>query len=103
MKVLPSPCTKARPSRGSDDHVKWRSPISTFVLYTLTLKYSDFFGYRPDWSFKSRCNIVCQLSRDVIGYSLPRSPERSSSTYLLSYTVITFVIVTMYLFLGTDH
>jgi len=33
----------ARPSRGSDDHVKWRSrrkivsPISTFVLNTLTL------------------------------------------------------------------
>ena len=36
----------ARPSRGSDDHVKWRSerhksivpPVSAFVLNTLTLK-----------------------------------------------------------------
>ena len=42
----------ARPSHGSDDHVEWRSrlgdikivsPISTFMLNTLTLKQSAFF------------------------------------------------------------
>ena len=60
MKVLPLRCKQAGPSRGSDDHVEMTvpspvrdvkivSPISTFVLNTLTLKkvrFSLFFFFR---------------------------------------------------------
>ena len=53
MKVLPLRCKQAGPSRGSDDHVEMTvpspvrdvkivSPISTFVLNTLTLKEVRF-------------------------------------------------------------
>ena len=59
MKVLAVRCKQAGPSRGSDDHVEMTvpspvrdvkivSPISTFVLNTLTLKkcVSLFFFFR---------------------------------------------------------
>ena len=79
----------ARPSRGSpDNHVKWRfpvgdvnivSPISTFVVNTLTLKLSAFFfATQVDVGGKTR-NIALQLvlqqcSKQVAPFLLPVFP-----------------------------